>query len=186
MSRRTIEVVDTEESARDLYQKFHDKGSKRRVSMDFGWPTKVQEIGEAKAQMYRSNKWKSNPKDYEDYKHNAEGFQRCYVVPGFLRDYSTNKKIPVYGPDFDVQEPMPEHFMILAPLIGIQIRLNNESGRLPKSGNLYEVTVPRGMLGGARHPETDEVFLFVYTKSHGIGMIITGDILGIEKDGIVG
>ena len=186
MSRKRIEVIDAEKEARDLFEKFHDKPSKRQYKMDFGWPTSVQEIGEANAQMYRSNKWKSDPKDYEDYKHIAEGFQSCYVTPGFLRDYSTNKAMPVHGPSFDVQEPMPEHFTILAPLIGIQVRLYEKGGKLPKSGNLYEVTVPRGMLGGAKHPKTGDVFLFVYTKTHGVGMIITGDKLGIEKDGIVG
>jgi hypothetical protein len=185
MSRRRIEMIDSEQEARELFEKFHDKPSKRQYKMDFGWPSSVQEIGEAKSQMYRSNKWKSNPSDYEDYKHIAEDFQRCYVVPGFLRDYATNKALPVYGPEFELADPMPKHFTILAPLIGIQIRLNNESGRA-KGGELYEVTVPRGMLGGAKHPTTGDVFLFVYTKTHGVGMIITGDSLGIEKDGIVG
>jgi hypothetical protein len=42
------------------------------------------------------------------------------------------------------------------------------------------------MLGGGKHPVTGEVFLFVYTKTHGVGMLITGERLGIEKDGIVG
>jgi hypothetical protein len=185
MTKR-VEVIDTEEDAREIYKKFHDKPSKRRVNMDFTWPTVVQEIGEAKAQMYRSNKWKMNPKEYEDYKHVAEAFQRCYVVPGFLRDYNSNRSLPVYGPKLEVQGPMPKHFTILAPLIGIQVRLYDKGGKLPKEGNLYEVVIPSGMLGGAKHPDTGEVFLFVYTKTGGIGLMITGDELGIEKDGIVG
>lgn len=187
MSRRIVEVTDTEEDALDMYERFHDKPSKRQVKFDFSWPTHVQEIGEAKAQMYRSNKWKANPKDFEDYKHIAEAFQLCYATPGFLRDYATGKSLPVHGPKLEVQGPMPKHFTILAPLIGIQIRLYDKNESLPpRDENLYEVVVPRGMLAGARHPKTGESFLFVYTKTHGIGMIITGDELAVEKDGIVG
>lgn len=185
MTKR-IAIVDTDQDAQEIFEKFHDKPSKKHVKMNFSWPTELQEIGEAKAQMYRSNKWKTNPKDTEDYKHIAESYQRCYVVPGFLRDYSTGKKMSVHGPFLDVQGPMPKHFTILAPLIGIQVRLYGKSGKPSGSDDLYEVVVQNGMLGGAKHPDTGEVFLFVYTKDHGIGMLITGDELGIEKDGIVG
>lgn len=187
MSRRRIEVIDTKKDAQAMYQRFYDKPSKREVKFDFSWPTKVQEIGEAKAQMYRSNKWKMNPQEFEDYKHIAESFQLCYVTPGFLRDYSTGNKLPVHGPNLEVQGPMPKHFTILAPLIGIQVRLYDKNEELPSGdSNLYEVVVPRGMLAGAKHPKTGDNFLFVYTKTHGIGMLITGDELAVEKDGIVG
>lgn len=187
MSRRRIEIIDTEKDAVSMYERFHDKASKRRQKFDFTWPTSVQEIGEAKAQMYRSNKWKRNPQEFEDYKHIAEAFQLCYVTPGFLRDYSTGKAMPVHGPTLEVQGPMPQHFTILAPLIGIQVKLYDKGGKLPKGDeNLYEVVVPRGMLAGAKHPKTGDNFLFVYTKAHGIGMLITGEELAVEKDGIVG
>lgn len=187
MTKSRIEVVDTEGQALGMYERFYDKASRRKTEFPFQWPTKVQEIGEARAQMYRSNKWKSNPKDFEDYKHIAESYQRCYVIPGFLRDYSTGKPLKTYGPTLDVKGPMPRHFTILAPLIGIQVRLYGPSGtRSRDEDNLYEITVPRGMLAGAIHPETDETFLFVYTKAQGIGMLITGDELAVEKDGITG
>lgn len=187
MSRRRIEVVSTEKDALAMYERFHDKPSKRREKFEFDWPDSVQEIGEAKAQMYRSNKWKSDPKDFEDYKHIAEAFQLCYVTPGFLRDYSTGEQLQVNGPTLEVQGPMPQHFTILAPLIGIQVKLYDKAGKLPSKGeNLYEVVVSRGMLAGAKHPKTGDNFLFVYTKTHGIGMIITGEELAVEKDGIVG
>jgi hypothetical protein len=42
------------------------------------------------------------------------------------------------------------------------------------------------MLGGAEHPKTKEPFLFVYTASGGVHMMLTGPKLDIEKDGIVG
>ncbi len=180
-----MKTVDTEKEARKTFEVFHDRESRRKVPMNFTWPTKVQEIGQAVAQMYRSNKWKSNLKDFEDYKHIAEAFQFCYVVPGFLREFTSDRPLKVYGPKHEVEGPMPEHFTILAPLIGIQIRLYDSKLKLPED-NLYEVVVPRGMLGGAKHPKTGEPFLFVYTKTEGIGMLITGDELDIEKDGIVG
>lgn len=178
--------VETERTARKMYEDFHDKPSRRRVKFDFGWPKQFQEIGSAEAQMYRSNKWKKNPRDWDDYKHVAEGPQSCFVVPGFLRSYSDNQPVDVYGDDVTFEDPMPEYITILAPLIGIQVRLFDENGKLPKKGNLYEITVPHGMLAGARFPDSDEPFLLVYTKLEGVCMIITGTELDVEKDGIVG
>jgi hypothetical protein len=186
MTRSRIQVVDAEGEARGMYERFYDKNPRRRTEFNFDWPTSVQEIGEARAEMYRSNKWQKNPKDFEDYKHIAESYQRCYVTPGFLRDYSTGKQMQTHGPTLEVKGPMPKHFTILAPLIGIQVRLYGPSGRKSRADDLYEIVVPRGMLAGAIHPETKETFLFVYTKAHGIGMLITGDELAVEKDGIVG
>jgi len=187
MTRRNVELVDTQSGAQEMFQTFHARPSKRKVSMDFGWPDRVQRIGSAQAQMYRSNKWKMNPSDFEDYKHIAEAPQTCYAVPGFLRDFSSGEALKTYGPEMDIEGPMPQHFTVLAPLIGIQLRLNDKSGRIPRGDkNLYEVRVDRGFLGGATCVQTGATFLLVYSKSGGVGMIITGDELDIEKDGIVG
>lgn len=180
-------LVDAEPQARQMFEVFHARASKRRVSYGFSWPTKLQEAGRAVAQLYRSNKWKMNPKDFEDYKHIAEAPQYCYVTPGFLRDSSGKKEIPLYGDVFSLPDEMPKHFTILAPLIGVQLRLYDESGKLPRGDSgLYEVAVPHGMLGGARFPDTEDALLLVYTKRGGIHMIITGTELDVEKDGIVG
>lgn len=178
--------ANQERAARKMFEDFHDKPSRRRIRFNFGWPKVYQEIGVAQAQMYRSNKWKSNPREFEDYKHIAEAPQRCFVTRGFLRDYRTNKSLDVTGDEVEFEGPMPEYISVLAPLIGIQVQLFDERGKLSKDKGLYEVTVPHGMLGGARFPDTDEAFLVVYTKSEGVGMIITGDKLGVERDGIVG
>lgn len=176
MSR--LRVVDTEKDALRMFERFHDRPSKKRTEMPFTWPSRMQEVGEAQAQMYRSNKWKADLRDCEDYKHIAESFQTCYATPGFLRDYATGKELDIDGKYLELESPMPRHFSILAPLIGVQVRLN--------SGDLYEVVVPQGILAGAMHPKTKETFLFVYTKAAGVGLIITGDRLAVEKDGIVG
>jgi hypothetical protein len=182
-----MKTVNTEPQARRMFETFHDKASRRRVSFDFGWPTTFQEIGQAKAQIYRSNKWKKNPREYEDYKHIAESSQTCYAVPGFLRDFETNEPLDVQGELVDLDEQMPEHITILAPLLGIQVKFYDERGKLPQGDrNMYEIMVPNGMLGGANFPETDQPFLVVYTKQGGVHMIIVGEKLDIEKDGIVG
>jgi len=86
---------------------------------------------------------------------------------------------------------MPKHFTILAPLLGVQLRLfrKGQDGKVylpPSDESLYEVRINRAMLGGARHPETKEVFLFVYTKADGVHMMMTGEQLGVTEDGIVG
>lgn len=180
-------LVDTEPSAREMFEAFHAKDPKRREKYDFSWPKRVQLVGRAQAQLYRSNKWKANPREFEDYKHIAEAPQYCYVTPGFLREPNGNKPLKVYGDFFEMEEEMPRHFTILAPLIGIQIRLYDQNGRLPRGDKgLYEVTVPHGMLGGARYPDSEEAFLLVYTRQGGIHMIITGTELDVERDGITG
>lgn len=182
-----MKLVNTEKSAFRMFETFHDRPHKRQHKFSFGWPKTMQEIGRAEAQMYRSNKWKSNPKEFEDYKHIAEGPQYCYAVPGFLLDYQTSEPLKVYGPKISLDDQMPEHVTILAPLIGVQVQLYDSRGRLPaEDKNLFEVVVPKGMLAGSRFPDTDEAFLVVYTREEGVHMIIVGDKLDIEKDGIVG
>ena len=181
-------VVDTQHEAETMFKTFHAKDSKRKVNYDFGWPSKMQEVGRAVAQLYRSNKWKMNAKDFEDYKHVAEAPQFCYAMPGFLcEDFAGKKPIQVYGPMVELEEEMPKHFTILAPLIGVQLRLYDKNGRLPRGDSgLFEVNIPHAMLGGARFPGSDEAFLMVYTRRGGIHMIITGNELDVEKDGITG
>lgn len=181
-----MKVVDTEPHARRMFETFHDKPSRRRVKFDFGWPKTFQEIGTAQAQIYRSNKWKKDPREYEDYKHIAEGPQTCYVVPGFLRDFETNEPVKTYGELVTIDEKMPEHIAILGTLKGIQVQLYDKHGKLVEDENYVEIDVPHGMLGGANFPETDQPFLVIYTKQGGVHMIIVGEELDIEKDGIVG
>lgn len=180
-------LVDTHESAKDMFETFHAKGSRRQVKFGFNWPRQMQEVGRAVAQLYRSNKWKMNPREFEDYKHIAEAPQRLYVVPGFLQDAEQGGPLKVYGPKVSLDGEMPKHFSILATLIGVQARLYDQGGKLPRGeSGLFEIVVKHGMLGGARFPDNDEPFLFVYTKQGGVHMMITGTQLDIEKDGIVG
>jgi len=181
------ENLQTEKRAEEMFERFHDRPPRRRVPMQFGWPSKLQEIGQGRAIMYRSNKWQSNLRKFEDYKHVAEAWNTIYVEPGFLRDWwRPAKKLIVYGPAVKLLPPLPEHFAILAPLLGVQVRLYDKDLEITKGDErLYEVSVARGMLGGTEHPKTGEAMLFVYSKA-GIHMLITGPKLAVEKDGIAG
>ena len=143
--------------------------------------------------MYRSNKWKKDLREYDEYKHVVEGTRTVYMVPGFLRKWrSSRQEIDVCGPMVTFEEPMPQHFTRLGPLLGLQVRLFACGDGEPtvvkgdgEDGRLYEVTMARAFLGGAEHPETKEKFLFVY-DARGVYVLLTGGELGIEKDGIVG
>lgn len=186
-----IRVVDTRDEALGTFKAFHAREPKRETEFDFTWPTKWQEVGEGKAVMYRSNKWKKDLRSHEDYKHVAEGPQALLVVPGYLREREDESvHIDAFGPYFTLTGPMPQHFTKLGPVLGVQARLYDEKDNgdlyLPNGDDrLYQIEMPRCHLGGAKHPESDEPFLFFYDK-HGIYMMITGAELDIEKDGIVG
>lgn len=186
-----LRVVDTKPQAIKTFETFYAREPAKEIEFSFGWPKRMQEIGVGGAEMYRSNKWKKNLSEHEDYKHVAEGSRTVYAEPGFLREWgSPSKKVEVVGPMVRFDEPMPKHFTQLGPLLGVQVRLyrEDEKGNLvvhKGDDGLYEVSVARAWLGGAKHPRTKETFLFVYT-SDGVHMILTGGSLTIEKDGIAG
>jgi len=148
-------------------------------------------VGVAVAELYRSNKWKSDLADYEDYKHIAESPHICYVVPGFLRQKdSPSTSLKTHGATVSVSRiigsPAPQHFAVLAPLLGIQLHLQDAQGNLlPEEKGLYEITVAHAHLGAARPVRGRGAFLFVYTKA-GIHMIIAGKQLDVLADGITG
>lgn len=188
---RKVETEATEAEAVRLFETFTARGHKRKSEMPFGWPEKVQRVGHAVAELYRSNKWKSDLSNYEDYKHIAESPHVCYVVPGFLRQKeSPSTGLKVHGPIVNVSEvigsPAPQHFAVLAPLLGIQLRLHDAHGEfLPEDKGLYEITVAHAHLGAARPIKGRGAFLFVYTKA-GVHMIIAGKQLDVLADGITG
>ena len=189
-----LRVVDTKENAKETFRTFHERGSSRSLKFNFGWPTAMQEVGEGRAEMYRSNKWQKDRKEYEEYKHVVEGTRTVYMVPDYLKKWrSARHPIVVCGPMVTFEEPMPQHFTRLGPLLGLQVRLfgcgdNGEPTIVSgggEEGRLYEITQARAFLGGAEHPETKEKFLFIY-DARGVYVLLTGGELGIEKDGIVG
>ena len=188
-----VRVVDTKAEAEKTFKVFHDRRFRQEIPMTFGWPAEMQEVGEGKAEMYRSNKWQKNLADYDEYKHVVEGTRTVYMVLGFLREWGNPRRsIELCGPMVSFEEPMPKHFARLGPLLGLQVHLyrcDDEEHYLPKGdgadGNLFEITVARAYLGGAAHPQTGEKFLFVY-DARGVHVVLTGGELGIEEDGVVG
>lgn len=181
-------------AAIDIREKFIDAPATKQETMRWRWPKVMQEVGEweagSGAVMYASNKWQRNPKTVIDYKHLAEGRQRLLVLPGFLRDYHRpGSKLRVRGPIVELDGPMPEAFAVLAPILGIQANLfdsGTDDEPVASGDSLYQINIANATLGAAKHPATGQVFLFVYTEREGPLCIITGDVLNVEKDGIVG
>lgn len=178
--------------AKEIRRKFQDK-EPTRVSYPFAsWPKQMREVGKAEAEMYVSNKWKNNPYDDEDYKHVAEGPQRLMFTREFERGlgfYNDDEQIPIVGPMVEIDGPMPDSFAVLAPMLGLQCTFyegTNSSYHLPRGDDgTYQINIPNAHVGAARHPGTGAVFLLIYSPK-GLHCLITGDILSVEKDGIVG
>lgn len=166
-----------------------DRPARRVDRMNWSWPKTLREVGECVAVMYSSDKWQ-RPGDFADYKHVAEGPQLVCVREGFLCDEEEDgAPLQVVGPRVELNGNMPSSIATLAPIIGIQIRLYVRSGkggyRLPESGDLYHVEIPRAKVGAARHPDTGEVFLCVFSTDD-LAAVITGRRLDVIQDGIVG
>lgn len=186
--RYTLNASDLEH-ARNIRRTFTDaepKGKQEQVGWE--WPREMQHIGQCEAVMYSSDKWKPTGQ-FEDYKHVAEGKQELLVTPGFVREYNQPSiELGVIGPIVELDNPMPSHFAVLAKVLGVQAQLfvgDDENPRLGGAGAMYQIDIAGATLGAARHPETGQKFLVIYTSA-GLHCIITGSVLDIEKDGIVG
>jgi hypothetical protein len=186
--RYTLNASDLEH-ARNIRRTFtaaEPKGGQEQVGWE--WPREMQHIGQCEAVMYSSDKWKPEGQ-FEDYKHVAEGKQELLVTPGFVREYNQpSVKLGVVGPIVELDDPMPSHFAVLAKVLGVQAQFfvgDDESPRLGGEAAMYQIDIAGATLGAARHPATGQKFLVIYTAS-GLHCIITGSVLDIEKDGIVG
>jgi hypothetical protein len=184
-------VVDRD-TARNIRETFVDRPVERETKVTWRWPRSMQEVGHNLAVMYASDKWQRNRGDNRDYKHVSEGPQWVLARKGFLVEYDApHKRLDVLGPTIELG-PMPSSFAVLANILGIQVRLYDEEDEkgnyeLPHdpTAGFYEITIAGAKLGGARFPDTHEPFLFVYTRD-GVHLLIIGEQLDIEKDGIVG
>lgn len=194
-ARRYVVNRSSRGEAERLRETFVDRPVERSEKVRWHWPGVMREVGQCVAVMYSSDKWQKRRNNNIDYKHVSEGPQRISVVRGFLRDFESDpsgrRALRMVGPEVKVNGPMPDSFAVLAPLLGFQIRLyegDDLNPQLPEGDDgLYQVdTDPRRvMLGAAKHPQTSETFLIVYDSAKVLA-IITGDILNVEKDGIVG
>lgn len=197
-----VKVYDAESIARDMVRTFKDREPEYIENQRWKWPSHLQNVGDSLAVAYASDKWKPRGKkgkrEQELYKHLAESRNRAFVKPGLLHDYyDQGEQWPVVGPEYSFQDcPMPSDFAILGLFEEADLQLYVEDGEDPDFGGgdegIVKVTVRHGMLGGSKilwsqtTGEKDEPFIFVYTRSAGVLVVITGDDLDIEKDGIVG
>jgi len=180
--------------AQKIRETFVDRKAERRQEVPWKWPRSMREVGRCEAVMYSSDKWqKGRGRNWlEDYKHIAEGMQWVLVRPGFLQDGKTRKALDVVGPEIDLH-PMPSSFAVLADVLGVQMQFYMPDGAgdeyyLPNASEdtgLYEVAIGHAKLGAGQFPDTGETFLIVYTPA-GVEMLIVGEKLAVEKDGIVG
>lgn len=189
-NRRAGYVIDTNPDARaaaEIREAFYDKPVEKIFDFEWKWPKMMLEVGRSEAVQYTSDKWKKRG-DYEDYKHVAEGSQRLYVKPGFLRDFSNSKnELPLDCEEVTLPARMPTAVAELAPILGIQFTPYKWRGKelVVSDEDPFHVMIQRAYIGAAKRPDTGEVFLVIYTRSE-LCAIITGDVLGVEKDGIVG
>jgi len=175
------------QSAKRIRETFVDRKMEKEVPIHWSWPRKLYCVGQSEAVQYSSDKWKKRG-DFQDYKHVAEGPQRLYVRDGFIRDHSSRKPLPFPCEEVVLPRRMPTAIAELAPILGLQYQPYAEcedDEELVLSGEFYGVDIARAYIGAAVYPESRETFLIVYTRSE-LCAIITGDILNVEKDGIVG
>ena len=189
--RRFVENRGSIDDAREIRRTFQDREPSKVQTFRWKWPRRMVEVGTCEAVMYSSDKWRDDGVSV-DYKHVAEGPQTLLVVPGFLRDFhSPRTQLDVPGRVVDLNGEMPDAFAVLARILGLQARLFVDDGDgdlyLPNGDEtLYQVDVANAWLGAAKHPETGEKFLIVYTEAGGVCAIVTGEILDVKRDGIVG
>jgi hypothetical protein len=179
-------------TASSIRETFVDRPPERRQNVPWRWPRVMREVGRCEAVMYASDKWqKGRGRNWlEDYKHIAEGAQWVLARPGFLVDFKTGDELDLCGPEIELY-PMPTSFAVLADVLGIQMQFyedaDNSDGYMLPNGDagLYEVTIARAKLGAGKFPDSGDTFLFLYTAA-GVELLIVGEKLDVEKDGIVG
>ncbi len=139
------------------------------------------------------------------YKHIAESRNRVYARPGFFYDYARQADaVRTIGPTVKFSRfPMPKQFAFLALFVESHVQFfTHGTDRSPRFGQHEDdgcsrIFVAHGLLGGGKirwsdiGQGADQPFLFVYTEPRGrdpggVHMIIVGDELDIEADGIVG
>ena len=188
-ARRAGYVIDTNPDAKaaaEIREAFYDKPVEDVFDIHWTWPKSMIEVGRSEAVQYTSDKWKKRG-DFEDYKHVAEGPQYLYVRKGFLRDFSNaRQELALDSEEVTLPKRMPTAVAELAPILGIQFTPYEWRGEklVVSRDDPYHVQIQKAYIGAARL-QNGETFLVIYTREE-LCAIITGDILGVEKDGIVG
>lgn len=206
-NRARVQVYEAEPIARSIRETFHAKPVKERIELPFQWPARMQHVGDSVGVAYASDKWKDDG-EFEVYKHIAESRNRALCAPGFLHVYEDQGEAwPTIGPmvSFEGDVLMPKEFAVLAYFEEANLILHSravrgvaEFAKNPDDDVIVKVLVKHGVLGASKirwsaidGEQEDQPFLFVYTEptrsdAGGVHMIIVGEELDIEKDGIVG
>ncbi len=206
-NRKRPVIVDTHESAKHYREVFTKKSVTEERPMPFTWPDEMQLVGDSLAVAYSSDKWRRDG-EWILYKHIAESRNQAYVREGFLYEYARqSQRARVIGPTKSFGGvPMPKHFAFLGMFSEAHfVFFTGGTDRRPTftkgvDTGVMRVFAPQGLLGGGLikwsklDPKAaDQPFLFVYTERDekrrdpgGVHMIIVGDELDIEADGIVG
>lgn len=193
--------------ARKMREVFQDDDSHVEYKINANWPTKLYELGQGRSVAYTSNKWKENPKDFEDYKHVAESPNVTYVTDEFLdhardrtdlRPNGSNDEYPMVRPGYEFPPTISE----LAPFIFFEVRpieswSEGDRGerKIKLAKDAIQVGIPGCVVygcyskrpGGSWGRKADlKPFLAIIHKTHGVMAIVTGRSLDVKKDGIVG
>lgn len=203
---RILEPVPSRDTAKRYREVFAARAVESEITIPFDWPRELQHVGESLAVAYSSDKWQDKG-DLKAYKHVAESRNQAFVLPGFLRPYEDQSRdLRTIGPTVGFGNvPMPKHFAILGLFEELNLRLHTKgSDSAPAFGagpdvGCVAIIVKHAMLGGSKirwstidKTRKDQPFLFVYVEPNGkrepggIFVVIVGDELDIEKDGIVG
>lgn len=199
-------VVDAREIAEGYRSVFSAKPLKGDKEYPFTWPSSFQHVGDSLGIAYASDKinpdrpkkWVPDGKQ-ELYKHIAESRNRILCRPDFLvSERRPRAPVPVIGPLVSFAGvPMPKHFALLGLFEAVDIQLHtagtdSDPGFGGKDDGVVHVRVRHAYVGGSKilwsrsSGREDQPFLVVYTESAGPLMLIFGDELDIERDGIVG
>jgi len=199
-----MRVYDAEDLAVGMTETFKNRPWEYRDDLPFTWPRSLHNVGDSLSLAYASDKWSKNPsseRDWELYKHLAESRNRVLIKKGLLKDYhSPGVSWPVRGPMVSLEGlPLPKHFSILCLFEEIDLQLYMAgTSRRPRFGRkkddgIVQVKVRHGIIGGSKilwsvdDPSVDDqLFLFVYTDTQGVLIMVVGEELDVLKDGIVG
>lgn len=194
-------LYDTRDLAKNMRETFTGKPVKEEIELPFGWPPTMQHVGDSLGVAYQSDKLNGGGDgNWTLFKHIAESTNRALVVPGFLVDFDRpSRPWPTIGPLVSLRElPLPKHFALLALFEEVNLKLHTRgTHREPAFGpgadeGVVTVALKDGHLGGVIIPwskldaeDDDEPALIVYDGG-GVKILIVGEQLGIETDGIVG